>query len=227
MMGRKIFISYKFTDQKVLSLAPTSWLIPETTARDYVTRLQTLISDDHIDKAEKDDESMASFTDSTIEGKLKLRIHDSSVTIVLISKGMKEPYATERDQWIPWEISYSLKKITVLGKTSQTNAVLAVVIPDEYGSYGYYFEQDPCPHCNVEITRTDRLFSILSNNMFNIKQPTYGNCSNHTPNTIFYGEHSYIKSVKWDDFVSNHNHYLEVAIGIRDSIDSYNVCKVI
>ena len=51
---------------------------------------------------------------------------------------MKEPYKWNRAQWIPWEISYSIKEMRRNDFTSRSNAVLAVILPDMYNSYTYY-----------------------------------------------------------------------------------------
>ena len=66
---------------------------------------------------------------------------------------MKEPYKQQRSQWIPWEISYSLRETTRNDRTSHNNAILAVILPDKNGEYGYY--------------NKDNLFPILKENIDN------------------------------------------------------------
>lgn len=132
-------------------------------------------------------------------------------------------WGAEKDQWIPWEISYSLKEYTRNGRTSLSNGIIAVILPDIYGSYEYYITRDEI--CNCKSLNTDFIFKILKENMFNVKSPNTGNCSNGT--TIYYGDCSYIQSIKWSDFKENLNYYLDKAMELRDNKDSYNLTKTI
>lgn len=221
-MGRKIFVSYKYSDSNVLPLNGQYG----TTARHYVNEIERLLeAGDHIYKGEDDGESMATLHDSTIGSKLGDKIFDSSVTIVLISKGMKETFRPEKDQWMPWEISYSLKEQSREGGRSKTNAVLVVVLPDQFGRYDYFIEDNTCPYCNCRTLKTDFLFQILRENMFNVKRPTYTDCTHHVGNRPYSGDSSYIHSVKWKDFVGSVNYYVDKAVSIRQRINEYDVVK--
>lgn len=214
-MARKIFASYKYADTDVQELPykyrvqhPQYWnSLQTTTVRSYVNKLEDILDrGDHIYKGESDGEDLSYLSESTIKEKLKNRIHDSSVTIVFISPNMKEPFKYDRNQWIPWEISYSLKDIERGGLRSRTNAILAVALPNTYGSYSY------CSNYGGSIN-TSILFNILKNNMNNKK------------NYLYSGEDSYIKTVKWSTFVSNPSHYIEKAVEIKKNINNYNVVK--
>lgn len=215
-MGKKIFTSYKYADSNVRALTG----IYPTTVRDYVDILQDKIDKtDHINKGEDDGEDMSTLADSTIASKLGDKIFDSTVTIVFISKGMKEN-TPEKDQWIPWEISYSLREQSRQDKNSKTNAVLGVVLPDNTGSYDWYYRENPA--CNSITHFTNQLFTILRENMFNIKNPQTRTCNG---TTILEGESSYIKTVKWDNFIENINWYIEKALEIWRVRDQYNIRK--
>ncbi|MGZ4009907.1 MAG: TIR domain-containing protein [Flavisolibacter sp.] len=114
-MGRKVFVSYKYSDNQVMDLdiyEQSLWgnFKVQTTVRHYVNKLSEILeNDDHIYKGENDGESLANFSDDHIASKLRDKIFDSTITIVFVSKGMKNPWLPEKDQWMPWEISYSLK----------------------------------------------------------------------------------------------------------------------
>lgn len=231
-MGRKIFVSYKYSDALVQDLnlyEIVDFLGSKlkrkitTTARHYVDKLSEILEeDDHIYKGEDDDESMQSLEDSTIGSKLGDKIFDSSVTIVLISRGMKNPYLPENEQWIPWEISYSLKEQTREGQKSKTNGVIAVVLPDEMGSYEYYITRDD--ECNCRMLKTLFLFEILRVNMFNVKNPNRSVCNGKW---IYQGDYSYIDSVKWSDFIDNPTKYIDKAIELRDRKEEFELRKTV
>jgi hypothetical protein len=222
-MSRKIFVSYKYADSKVAALGSNQ----NATVRDFLNLLEEKLSQDHIYKGEQDGQSLANFKDSTIASKLRDKIYDSSLTIVLISKGMKEMYTHENDQWIPWEISYSLKEHSRDGVASRTNAMLAVVIPDENLSYEYFIVDNSCTQCKCRTLNTPILFKILAKNMFNIKMPIFNGCTNHAAGSkVYTGYSSYIYSVKWGDFISDVNKYIEIAYAINDKKDEYDLFKV-
>ncbi|MGV2929238.1 TIR domain-containing protein [Macrococcus capreoli] len=223
-MGRKIFVSYKYADTSVYCLNNNI----NTTPRHYVDEFVEKILDDvHIYKGEEDGNDLSEFKDSTIETNLKDKIFDSSLTIVFISPNMKDKYTNEDDQWIPWEISYSLKEISRSVKISKTNALLGVVLPDLSNDYSYVIKDNTCEKCNCRTIDTSNLFSIIQKNTFNIKNPEYSECDNHLYNKVYIGESSYMKLVKWKDFINNINCYIDSAYAIRDNIKEYNVCKTV
>ncbi|MBA5791682.1 TIR domain-containing protein [Flavobacterium sp. xlx-214] len=228
-MGRKVFVSYKYGDTQVqdLNVYEENWfgqkVKVQTKARHYVNELSEILdNEDHIFKGEDDGQSLADFSDEYIASALRDKIYDSSITIVLISKGMKT-YEAEKDQWIPWEISYSLKEYTRGGRTSLSNGIIAVVLPDQWGGYEYYITQDSV--CSCRSLNTPFLFQILKDNMFNIKIPNTEICTNGS--TVYYGDSCYVQSVKWEDFKSTPNYYLNKAIELRDNKDDYNITKTV
>lgn len=223
-MSRKIFVTYKYADNKVAPLGGNQ----NTTARDFLNLIEEKLSQDHIYKGEQDGQSLANFKESTIASKLRDKIYDSTLTIVLISKGMKDVSIPENDQWMPWEISYSLKEHSRDGVASRTNALLAVILPDENANYEYYIIDNSCSKCKCRTLNTPFLFKILAKNMFNIKKPTYNGCNNHTAlNKAYLGFPSYIYSVKWSDFISEINKYIEIAYEINRNKEDYNLFKTI
>lgn len=224
-MARKVFVSYKYADSQV-ELLPDP-LNRYGTCRDYVDYLMQTIEGIEIYKGEDDGNDLSQFADSTIRTHLKKKIRDSSITVVLISKGMKVPGINQRNQWIPWEVKYSLLTTTVDGRTSHPNGLLAVILPDELGTYNHYFEYSGCPHCNVRTHKTSELFEILKNNMFNKKHPSTQACASPSHSSTFHidSDHSYAHQIEWEKFIKNPTFYLDKAELIRQNIENYKLQK--
>ena len=225
-MGHKIFVSYKYHDTDVQKITNNYWY--QDTVRDYVDQLQSYFDGtDDIYKGEDDGEDLSQLSENAIWSKLKDRIYDSTLTIVMISPNMKS-FSPDREQWIPWEISYSLKEVSRKNKagnmvTSSSNAILAIVLPNRSGCYAYFLEDKNCCTSGCRSQKTNTLFSILRKNMFNIKKPDKNVCTNHEE--IYHGDSSYIYSVKWKDFVANPNNYIEKAYHLQNSIEQYDIYK--
>ena len=143
-MGRKVFVSYKYNDSNVQNLPGVGLL---TKVRDYVDYIERKIIGNSRDiyKGEESNEDLSGYSEAYIWNHLKDKIFDSSLTIVLISPNMKEPNRWQRSQWIPWEISYSLRDVPRRNQTSHNNAVLAVILPNSFGNYSYYNKNNLFP----------------------------------------------------------------------------------
>jgi hypothetical protein len=226
-MGRKVFVSYKYSDTQVQGLdvyedSLLGRVKVSTKARHYVDLLTEILDDgDNIYKGEDDGQSLKEFSDDHIASKLRDKIYDSSITIVLISKGMKSVILDESDQWMPWEISYSLRESTRDERTKRCNGILGVVLPDQWGSYQYYITYNTV--CGCRSLNTPFLFDILRQNMFNQKNPVTEQCIDGS--LVYSGSHSYIQSVRWQDFKSDPSTYLDKAIENRDRFDEYDITK--
>lgn len=227
-MGHKIFVSYKYADSDVKNISGHYY--PADTVRTYVDKLADYISEtsEYIYKGEDDGEDLSKLSDDTIWEKLKDRIYDSTLTIVMISPGMRETWKADRDQWIPWEISYSLKEVSRKNRSGRmvssfSNAMLAIVLPDKQGSYNYYTYNNNCCQTKCRTLRTDTLFKIMRDNMFNIKSPDADVCNNNSK--IYHGDSSYITSVKWEDFVKDSDGYIHKAYDIQSKINQYDITK--
>jgi hypothetical protein len=224
-MGKKIFISYKYADTSVQRLDRTpNW--ERTKVRDYVDEIQERLAEgDHINKGEKDGEDLSNFKDETIESKLRDKIYDSTVTIVLISPRMKSYIIPEKDQWIPWEISYSLKEVKRADKTSRTNAILGVVLPDINGSCEYVLTKRTCCPSGCTYFNTANLFTIIRENTFNRKRPEKYDCNQR--DTIQKWPYSFIHIVSWETFINDMDAAINSAICIRERIDEFDIRKEI
>lgn len=233
-MGKKIFVSYKFNDNNVENIIGMDGKWGLCTVRNYVDELEKLLKDktEHIYKGESNGEDLSQLSDETIWEKLKNRIYDSTLTIVMLSKGMREQYKEEKYQWIPQEISYSLKEISRIDSSgnsiqSKTNALIAVIVPDINGSYEYFTYQKDCcaTKCTHYNNNSDMIFTIMSRNMFNQRNPDKEECNEN--NYIYHGECNYMLCVKWADFIQNAEHYIDRAYSIQDNQDEYSITKVI
>lgn len=233
-MGKKIFISYKYADSNVENITDNKSFWGSCTVRNYVDEIENTLKDitDHIYKGESDGEDLSQLASSTIWNKLKDRIYDSTLTIVMLSKGMKDKYKEEKYQWIPQEISYSLKEMSRKDKngnpvTSRTNALLAVILPDVNGSYDYFTYKKTCctSGCTVYESNSTYIFDIMKGNLFNQKTPNCNSCD--TGATVYHGDPSYMYCVKWSDFVNDMETYIDKAYSLQDNQDNYNIQKEI
>ena len=227
-MGYKIFVSYKYHDDSVYPLPYKNYL-GFSTVRNYVDKLESYFDQtSNIYKGESDNEDLSHLSEACIWEKLKDRIYDSSVTIVMVSPNMREQYRSERSQWIPWEIAYSLRETTRADRTSHSNAILAVILPDRNYQYEYFtqpfsYQQSGGQWCSG----TDTVFSIIRKNMNNKLGNNESFFSSHGIFPISTNDGSYIPSVTWKDFISHPMRYIECAIKHKERISEYRICKEI
>lgn len=179
-MAHKTFISYKYSESKEL--------------RDKI--IGALGKDATYYKGENiDSKDMSDYKRETIKANLSDMMYDTSVTIVILSPNMRE------SEWIGWEISYCLKKITRKNRTSQRNGVVAV-IKKVNGSYSWfeYLENGGTKYY------MNRIQDIIANNHFNSNPPIKTSTGAYD-----WLKGSYIAFVEEDEFLSNPKKYIDNA----------------
>ena len=219
-MERKIFVSYKFTDDQVANLDGQR----NSIVRDYVDKLGSYL--DPATTIYKGEYYSERISEETLWETLRNRILDSTLTIIFISPGMIVPGVEEKDQWIPWEVSFSLRKTERKRPNGDTytggpNAMLAVVLPDASGSYDYYLQRSTCCEKGCTIYHNHRIFAIMRDNMFNRKSEDKRICD--VRSTIWRGEHSYIRSIRWRDFIENPETYINAAYERQKHIEDFDI----
>lgn len=220
-MRPNVFVSYKHHDNSVQPLNPSQQ--GEFLTREYVDHFEKLFGSKVYSRAEDGDNDLSALSDDSVEKHLKDLIYPTTITFLFASPEMKESIP-EKDQWISWEISYSLKEIERLDRTSRSNAVVVVALPDKAGTYDHVFKDLPC---NVREIQTNRMFEIVKNNFFNLEARKPGNCGlcNHTtyPNSA-----SYFILTSWESLIENENaldNILETASQRLNDRDAYDICK--
>ena len=183
MMGHKCFISFKTEDTI------------------YKEEIQSWVGENKIDMIDK---SLNDPIDSEDEDYIvrKIRedhISDSSVTIFLIGKHSAENLGWNQQKYIKRELRASLYN----GEGNTRSGILGVVLPDMYSSIyqgGYHCSICGGEHFYLRL-RDDTVIKEFSKNYF---LNNHGKC--------YYNEDDrYCVLVKWDDFASNPNKYIEQA----------------
>lgn len=210
---KKVFVSYKYSD------------IVEGREETFNFRdelIKRLGSRGFRHKGE-DDESydLSDYTEDQIRAKIFPDIKNSSITVVLISPN------TYQSKWIPWEISLSLRARIYEDQQSKTrNGIIGVYVPlnnnlepAREGTYTHYFTHN---NCGTTGYRTDSLPKIMIDNTFNLKNGSYECSLGCCPNVYSMVDGSYIGLVTWDDFISNMDHYINLAWKRRNNFDNYD-----
>lgn len=207
-MGRKVFISYKYNDYMSLSIKYRDELIKKLKGEGDIYKGEDGYSDDISDlKAD------------TIKTHLKKMIHDTTVTIVLIT-----PNITSSD-WVDWEISYSLKDVTRQQEgRSRMNGVIGVICPDNNGKLSYVKQ---ITECDTVKYLNEKIPTLISENRYNIIDKSTTKKSDC--GTIYDRDlGSYCSIYIWDDFVNDIENKIEIAYEKSRKLSSdYNIVKEI
>lgn len=202
-MARKTFISYKYSEA--------------TDLRDTI--IKKLGEDAQFYQGETaDSPDLTNTSVDNIKNKLKDMLFTTSVTIVIVSPNLKE------SKWVDWEIEYSLKEITREDKTSSTNGIVGVIMKYNGGydwlvSYGT--NSDGCKPRYID---TGKLYSIITNNRFNLQSDDRYTCEKCKTFNQLNG--SYISLIDEGVFLADPEKYIENAYDKSQNISDYNISKL-
>lgn len=217
MMGKNVFVSYSYHDSDVGQFEPKKgWTI----GRDYVDVIEYDMSksNKYNYRGEEDGEDNSDLHFKTIENILADKMFQTSITLVLISRGMMKG-VEEIEQWMPWEISYSLYNKTRKYGNSNMNAILAVVLPDRQGSYSYALYDKG----QNTFIKEKAFFKILLANMFN-RMGTMYYADEHNNPLYKHGE-SYVVVTRWNDYCIKPDYYLGLALRNRSNFNQFMITK--
>lgn len=186
-MAHKTFISYKYSE-----------------ATDLRDRIIEAMGDDatYYKGETKDSPNRSEQAEGTIENALTNMMFDTSVTIVIISPHMKE------SNWIDWEISYCLKKITRKDRTSHRNGIVGVImkVNNSYNWFKYNIVKSDGHVLNGY--HTEKVYDIINENRFN-QNPVQYHCIQCKSYSALTG--SYISYVEEEDFLADIDKYINNA----------------
>jgi len=186
-MSHKTFISYKYSEARTL--------------RDAI--IESLGDDATYYQGETSDSPDLSDTSTeNIKKNLTDMMHNTSVTIVIISPNMK------KSSWIDWEIEYCLKNITRKNRTSQTNGVVGVIMKYNGGYDWFKTTSANSDGCTSSSYDESKVYSIINDNRFNQNPKVYSCDVCKTVNAI---TGSYIAYVEEETFLSNLQKYIDNA----------------
>ena len=186
-MARKTFISYKYSE-----------------AQDLRDRIIDALGEDAVFYKGETSESpdLTDTSTENIKSALADMMFDTSVTIVIVSPCMT------KSKWIPWEISYCLKKITRKNRTSHMNGIVAVIKKVDGGYSWLKNIQTNCHGQEVFTVNNEYLPEIIRKNRYNSVPPKI-----HCPlcGTFDYLNGSYIALIEEDAFLDSPSTYIENA----------------
>ena len=178
-MDKRIFISYKFGEGNRYR----DKLISRIEQGSYKYLGET-----------KDSSNISLMNDATVGSILSDKLFSTHVTIVLVTPNIN------RSNWIPWEISYSLRLINKSHRNSTRNGIVAVVVPNEDNSYDHVIKKtDDGREINIQFFP-----DIMKRNMFNPSRQSSYNSTDKDFGT-------YISVYKWDEFCSDMNDIINKA----------------
>lgn len=186
-MGHKCFISFKTEDTY------------------YKNEIQKWADKDKVDMIDK---SLNAPINSEDEDYIMRKIRedylaDSTVTIVLIGTHSAECFGKEEQKYIKRELQASLYN----GTNNTRNGILGVVLPSMYNSV--YKGSEICLTCG----ESHNIVAINDNTTIKEFSANYYLDDKHK---CFYAEEDrYCVLVKWDDFKSNPNFYIDKAFDKR------------
>lgn len=194
-MARRVFVSFRYSD---------GHLYKERLERLFDSSTEIINCSEDVNRSGK--------SDYTIQNYLYSKLRSTSVTIVLLTPNAlihKKDFWGGYDDWMYDEIRYSLED----RENNRCNGLIAVYTPEA---------------ANRVVRKTSESTSILQfdnltrENMFNIK-PAYK--FNPKPDVYDRNYDSYCSCISWEDFVSNYDYYIDLAVKKREVSYKYNLVK--